>query len=46
MGHTSSTDLLVLHAVRVQGMADVTTVMRQCGLPRAAVEDQLLDDEA
>ena len=46
MGHPSPTDLLVLHAVRVRGMADSAAVVRWSGLPREVVEDQLLDDQA
>ncbi len=46
MGHASTPEFLVLHAVRVRGMADPAAVMRWSGLPRELVEEQLLDDEA
>ncbi|MEU9507188.1 transcriptional regulator [Micromonospora sp. NPDC048170] len=52
MSHTSSArwcsppHLLVLHAVRVIGMADDIAVARRTGLDRHEVSELLLDDEA
>ncbi len=46
MPHQSSPTLLVLHAVRVKGMADTAAVARRFGLDRAEAEELLLDFEA
>ena len=46
MVHVSSPELLVLHAVRVKGMADAATVAERFALDGALVEDLLLDYEA
>jgi hypothetical protein len=43
---SSPTDLLVLHAVRVMGMADPASVARRSGLSADVVHEQLLDDQA
>jgi hypothetical protein len=42
----SAPELLVLHAVRVRGMADSGAVARRYGLDRAEAEELLLDFEA
>jgi hypothetical protein len=39
--YTSSPELLVLHGVRVKGMADGATVARRFGLDRDVVEELL-----
>jgi hypothetical protein len=39
--YTSSPELLVLHGVRVKGMADGATVARRFGLDRDGVEELL-----
>jgi hypothetical protein len=44
--HVSSSELLVLHAVRVKGMADVATVAERFALDGGLVMDLLLDYEA
>jgi hypothetical protein len=46
MGYPSSPDLLVLHAVRILGMADDATVARRFGLDPDLAEELLLDFEA
>ena len=46
MAHASAPDLLVLHGVRILGMADARTLARRFELDRAEVEELLLDDEA
>jgi hypothetical protein len=46
MTHASSTDLLVLHGVRIKGMANAETVSRRFSLDRTVVEEMLLDYEA
>jgi hypothetical protein len=46
VGHPSTPELLTLHAVRVRGMSDAAGIARHTGLPRAEVEDLLLDDQA
>ena len=45
-GSPSPPDLLVLHAVRVMGMADPASVVRRTGLGPEVVHEQLLDDQA
>lgn len=45
-GSPSPADLLVLHAVRVMGMADPASVARRTGLSGEVVLEQLLDDQA
>ena len=45
-GCPSPPDLLVLHAVRVMGMADPASVVRRTGLGPEVVHEQLLDDQA
>ena len=42
----SGPDLLVLHALRVAGMADEVKVVRRYALDPDVVEDLLLDQEA
>jgi hypothetical protein len=42
----SAPDLLVLHAVRIQGMSDTDSVARRYRLARDAVDELLLDNEA
>ena len=44
--HSSTTDLLVLHAVRVSGVADDASVSRRTGLDRDKVSELLEDYEA
>jgi len=46
MAYESPTDLLVLHAIRLKGMADVGSVVERFSLDRALVEELLLDYEA
>ncbi len=46
MTRSSAPDLLALHAVRLQGMADTAAVARRFGLDPDAAEDELLDAEA
>ena len=46
MAHTSSAELLVLHALRVQGMADAADVVQRFALDRELVDELLLDYEA
>ena len=46
MGHASPPDLVVLHGVRVSGMADIGRLAGRTGLDRPEVEEQLLDDES
>lgn len=46
MAHESPTDLLVLHAIRLKGMADVGAVVKRFSLDRGLVEELLLDFEA
>ncbi|HET6625373.1 MAG TPA: transcriptional regulator [Nocardioidaceae bacterium] len=46
MPFSSSVELLVLHAVRIKGMADAETVSGRFALDRADVQEQLLDYEA
>jgi hypothetical protein len=45
-GRPSPPDLLVLHAVRVMGMADPASVARRTGVAVEVVTEQLLDDQA
>ncbi len=46
VAYDSSIDLLVLHGVRIQGMADAASISRRFALDREAVEELLLDFEA
>jgi len=46
VGLTSNPDLLVLHAVRVTGMAATAAIADRTDLRRDVVEEHLLDDEA
>ena len=46
MGYPTPPDLLVLHAVRLLGMADDAVVARRFGLHPAIAEELLLDFEA
>ncbi|MGH3388267.1 MAG: transcriptional regulator [Actinomadura sp.] len=46
MMHASTPDLLVLHAVRVTGVADDTAVSRRTGIDQGKVSELLEDDEA
>lgn len=46
MTHVSSPDLLVLHAVRVTGVADDVAVSQRTGIDQDEVAELLLDDEA
>ena len=46
MGYPSPPDLLVLHAIRILGMADGAAVARRFGLDPAVAEELLLDFEA
>ena len=46
MGHRSAPDLLVLHALRVTGMAGGATIAHRYALDRDLVEELLLDHEA
>ena len=46
MAFVSSAELLVLHGVRIQGMADTDSVVRRFSLDPVTVEDLLLDHAA
>ena len=46
MAHTSSSELLVLHGLRVKGIADAAAVARRFALDRELVDELLLDYEA
>ena len=46
MSIVSSPELLVLHAVRIQGMTDVGAISRRFSLDRDTAEEMLLDFEA
>jgi hypothetical protein len=46
MAYTSAPEVLVLHGVRILGMADTNAVARRYALDRDLVEELLLDDEA
>jgi hypothetical protein len=46
MSFRSSTELLVLHGVRIKGMADMDTISRRFSLDAAEVQEHLLDYEA
>jgi hypothetical protein len=46
VAHVSSPDLLVLHGLRVKGMADAATVAERFVLDRELVDELLLDYEA
>lgn len=46
MGLASAPELLVLHAVRVMGMADDSAIVRRTGLDPPVVAELLLDEEA
>ena len=46
MAHTSSAELLVLHGLRVKGMADAAAVAQRFALDRELVAELLLDYEA
>ena len=46
MSFESAAELLVLHAVRIKGMADAGAAARRFGLDHAEVEELLLDYEA
>jgi hypothetical protein len=46
VSRASSDELLVLHAVRLRGMADTDAVARRFGLDAAKTEEMLLDAEA
>jgi hypothetical protein len=46
VSNPSPSDLLVLHAVRVMGMADPSAVARRTGLDVDVVTEQLLDDQS
>ena len=46
MAFVSSAELLVLHGVRIQGMADAGSVARRFSLYRETVEEMLLDHQA
>lgn len=46
MAHTSSAELLVMHGLRVTGMADAAAVARRFALDRELVDELLLDCEA
>jgi hypothetical protein len=46
VAHTSSAELLVLHGLRVKGMADAAAVARRFALDRELVDELLLDYEA
>lgn len=46
LGRSSQPELLVLHSVRIQGMADDDAVAVRFGLDRADTHELLLDDEA
>jgi hypothetical protein len=46
LGRSSQPELLVLHSVRIQGMADDDAVAARFDLDRAETRETLLDDEA
>lgn len=46
LGRSSDPELLVLHSVRIQGMADDDAVAERFGLDQAETRETLLDDEA
>lgn len=46
MTRPSQPELLVLHAVRLKGVADTDAVARRFGLDRAVAEELLLDEQA
>ncbi len=46
MAYTSSDQLLVLHAVRIQGMTNTNRIAARFDLDRDTVEELLLDDQA
>ena len=46
MAHTSSSELLVLHGLRVKGMADAAAIARRFDLDLELVDELLLDYEA
>lgn len=46
MAHTSSAELLVLHGLRVKGMADAAAIAQRFALDRELVAELLLDYEA
>jgi len=46
VAYASAPDLLVLHALRITGMADCGSVARRFSLDTSVVEEQLLDDES
>jgi hypothetical protein len=46
VAYASAPDLLVLHALRLAGMADCAAVARRFSLDASVVEEQLLDDES
>ncbi len=46
MAYESAPELLVLHALRLTGMADCAAVARRFSLDTGVVEEQLLDDES
>jgi hypothetical protein len=46
MSHESALDLLVLHAVRLAGMADNRAVARRFFLDQASTDEALLDEQA
>ena len=46
MAHTSSAELLVMHGLRVKGMADAAAVAQRFALDRELVDELLLDYEA
>ena len=46
MAHRSSAELLVMHGLRVKGMADAAAVAQRFALDRELVDELLLDYEA
>jgi len=46
MAFVSTPELLVLHAVRIQGMSDTDSIARRYRLARDTVEELLLDEQA
>src|SRR5690606_23367306 len=46
VSHTSPTDLLVLHAVRIRGFADTAAIAHRFGFDAVDTEEHLLDAEA
>ncbi len=46
MAHTSSAELLVMHGLRVKGMADAAAVAQRFALDRELVDELLIDYEA